>query len=58
VKIADKILRKFKGHAVTLKDESCITPTVLTYGTMPNKYTAKITVKMRKSKMLHFAMKI
>jgi len=26
--------------------------------TMSNKYTAKITVKMRKSKILHFAMKI
>ena len=27
-------------------------------GTMSNKYTAKITVKMRKSKILHIAMKI
>ena len=27
-------------------------------GTMPNKYTAKITIKRRKSKMLDFSMKI
>ena len=27
-------------------------------GTMPNKYMAKITIKMRKSKMLDFSMKI
>ena len=29
-----------------------------TVGAMPNKYMAKITVKMQKSKMLHFAMKM
>ena len=58
---AYNILTKFKGHAMTLKCESRIIALrqhCSPVGAMPNKYTAKITVKMRKSKMLNFAMQI